>query len=144
MADALSRSVNNIEIVPDTNFADEKKNDMDIQSVITCSRNKSNFSDLTKNSYASQFTNTKKLCIENGILCYKGLGGCKPVLPNILIQPILTLVHTKILNHMGMNKCTDMLRNHCYWANVEKYISDYIKGCITCSKTKSKNYTPKA
>ena len=62
------------------------------------------------------------------------------LIPKYYRSKILKAYHDDV-GHTGVWKCTRLLRNKFYWANINQYMEQHIKRCERCLRFKTKQET---
>ena len=85
-----------------------------------------------------------KLFLQNDVLyrksCQNGTVINQVVLPSIMVKRVIEECHDK-LGHQGVDRTTAILRQRCYWRNMDRDIDLHIKNCSRCILAKGGRQT---
>jgi len=118
----------------------EQNQDQDIQEVISVLNGTS--IDVTSPYAVTMMKQRRKLSLDdNGLLQrhvqLDGIETTQVVVPRNLQQDVLHHLHDK-MGHLGVDRTLELVRERFYFPKMETFVSEYVKGCPSCVRRKSK------
>eukprot|EP00924_Labyrinthula_sp_SR-Ha-C_P003774 augustus_masked-scaffold_3-processed-gene-4.52-mRNA-1 protein AED:0.38 eAED:0.39 QI:0/-1/0/1/-1/1/1/0/500 len=79
--------------------------------------------------------NTKDLTMDKDTLYYRN----RVLIPRSNVESLLKKIHTEDIrtSHLGIVRTAELVKKLYYWPGWQKDVSDFVKGCNICKKSKS-------